>query len=46
MAHGSGGRDQEDRSSKPAWANSSRDPVLKKKALKKGRGELAEWLKV
>jgi hypothetical protein len=26
----SGGRDQEDRSSKPAQANSSRDPILKK----------------
>jgi hypothetical protein len=25
----SGGRDQEDRSSKTAWANSSRDPILK-----------------
>jgi hypothetical protein len=25
----SGGRDQEDRGSKPAWANSSRDPILK-----------------
>jgi hypothetical protein len=23
-----GGRDQEDHSSKPAWANSSRDPIL------------------
>jgi hypothetical protein len=26
----SGGRDQEDRGSKPAWANNSRDPILKK----------------
>jgi hypothetical protein len=26
----SGGRDQEDHSSKPAWANSSQDPILKK----------------
>jgi hypothetical protein len=25
----SGGRDQEDRSSKPAWANSSQDPISK-----------------
>jgi hypothetical protein len=24
----SGSRDQEDRGSKPAWANSSRDPIL------------------
>jgi hypothetical protein len=43
----SGGRDQEDRSSKPAWANSSREPVSKKKKkkpfTKKG---LVEWLKV
>jgi hypothetical protein len=27
----SGGRDQEDRGSKPAWANSSRDPISKKR---------------
>jgi hypothetical protein len=27
----SGGRDQEDRGSKPAWANSFRDPISKKK---------------
>jgi hypothetical protein len=26
----SGGRDQEDHGSKPAWANSSPDPILKK----------------
>jgi hypothetical protein len=26
----SGGRDQEDRSSKPVWANSSQDPISKK----------------
>jgi hypothetical protein len=25
-----GGRDYEDHSSKPAWANSSQDPILKK----------------
>jgi hypothetical protein len=39
----SGGRDQEDRGSKPAWANSSCDPSLKKNYFKKG---LVEWLKV
>jgi hypothetical protein len=27
----SGSRDQEDHSSKPAWANSPEDPILKKK---------------
>jgi hypothetical protein len=31
----SGGRDQEGCSSKPAWANSSRDPISKKKKQKK-----------
>jgi hypothetical protein len=31
----SGGRDQEHRSSKPAWANSSRDSILKKTHHKK-----------
>jgi hypothetical protein len=30
------GRDHEDRGSKPAWANSSRDPILKKPFTKKG----------
>jgi hypothetical protein len=39
----SGGRDQEDRGSKPAQANSSQDPNLKKTITKKG---LVEWLKV
>jgi hypothetical protein len=39
----SGGRDQEDRSLKPAWANSSRDPILKKLFTKIG---LVGWLKV
>jgi hypothetical protein len=39
----SGGRDQGDRGSKPAWVNSSRDNVLKKPFTKKG---LVEWLKV
>jgi hypothetical protein len=38
----SGGRDQEDCSSKPAWANNSRDPILKKTITKTG---LVEWLK-
>jgi hypothetical protein len=38
------GRDQEDYSSKPTQANSSRDHILKKKTItKKG---LVEWLKV
>jgi hypothetical protein len=31
----SGGRDQDDWSSKPAWANSLRDPILKKPITKK-----------
>jgi hypothetical protein len=31
----SGGRDQEDLGLKPAWANSSRDPILKKPITKK-----------
>jgi hypothetical protein len=34
----SGGRDQEDRGSKPAWANSLQDPILKKKSQKRGGG--------
>jgi hypothetical protein len=32
----SAGRDREDRGSKPAWANSSQDPILKKSIAKKG----------
>jgi hypothetical protein len=40
----SGGRDQEDHGLKPAWANSSQDPILKKKKIRK-KG-LVEWLKV
>jgi hypothetical protein len=32
----SGGSDQEDHSQKPAWANSSRDPILKNPFTKKG----------
>jgi hypothetical protein len=39
----SGGRDQEDCSSKPAQANSSTRPYLEKTHHKKG---LVEWLKV
>jgi hypothetical protein len=39
----SGGRDQGDHSSKPAWANSSTRPYLKKPFTKLG---LVEWLKV
>jgi hypothetical protein len=39
----SGGRDQEDESLKPAWANSSNRPYLKKTIHKKG---MVEWLKV
>jgi hypothetical protein len=32
----SGGRDQEDHDSKPAWAKSSQDPILKKPITKRG----------
>jgi hypothetical protein len=32
----SGGRDREDNGSKPAWANSSPDPILRKPIEKKG----------
>jgi hypothetical protein len=42
------GRDQEDRSSKPAWADSPRDPISKKKKKKKShthKKRLVEWLK-
>jgi hypothetical protein len=39
----SGGRGQEDCGSKPAWENSSRDPIFKKPFTKIG---LVEWLKV
>jgi hypothetical protein len=39
----SGGRDQEDRGSKPAQANNSARPCLEKILHKKG---LVEWLKV
>jgi hypothetical protein len=44
----SGGRDQEDHSSKPAQANSSRDLTLRKPITKKKKKKkrLVEWLKV
>jgi hypothetical protein len=38
----SGGRDQEECSSKPAQASTSRDPNLENTQIKKG---LIEWLK-
>jgi hypothetical protein len=41
----SGGRDQEDCGSKPAWANSSQDPILKTPITKMG-GRAGEWLRV
>jgi hypothetical protein len=34
----SGGRDQEDRGLKPAWANSSRDPISKIPLTKRAGG--------
>jgi hypothetical protein len=34
----SGGRDQEDRGSKPDWANSSRDPISKNPSQKRAGG--------
>jgi hypothetical protein len=39
----SGGRDQEDQDSKPAWPSSSERPYLEKKKSQKG---LVEYLKV
>jgi hypothetical protein len=43
----SGGRDQEDFGSKPAWANCSVRPYLKEKKKKKNHKKgLVEWLKV
>jgi hypothetical protein len=39
----SGGRDQEDCGLKPAWANSSQDPISKNTQHNKG---LVEWFKV
>jgi hypothetical protein len=41
----SGGRDQEDCSWKPTWANSSGEPSLKNHSQKK-KVRLVEWLKV
>jgi hypothetical protein len=41
----SGGRDQEDLSSKPAWSNSLWDPISKKKK-NHHKKVLVEWLKV
>jgi hypothetical protein len=38
----SGGRDQEDHGSKPAWANNWQDPISKKPFTKIG---LVDWLK-
>jgi hypothetical protein len=38
----SGGRDQEDCGSKPAWANSARDSILKKYPSQKRAGEVAQ----
>jgi hypothetical protein len=38
-----GGRDQGDHGLKPAWANSSQDPISKKPITKKG---LVEYVKV
>jgi hypothetical protein len=34
----SGGRDQEDQGSKPAWANSLQDPILKNPTQKRAGG--------
>jgi hypothetical protein len=41
------GRDQEDRSSKPAWANSSETLILKKKNEneKQHKKRVVKWLK-
>jgi hypothetical protein len=38
----SGGRDQEDDGSKPAWANSSQAPILKKNLSQKRAGGVAQ----
>jgi hypothetical protein len=42
----SGGRDKKDHSLKPAWANISQDPILKKPCTKKKKIGLVKWLKV
>jgi hypothetical protein len=49
MAHAynlsySGGRDQEDCSLKPTWANSSQDPISKKTHHKKRAGGVAQGI--
>jgi hypothetical protein len=38
----SGGRDEEDLSSRPAWANSSQDPILNKILHEKRAGGVAQ----
>jgi hypothetical protein len=38
----SGGRDKKDCGLKPAWANSSQDPISKKTHHKKGVGGMAQ----
>jgi hypothetical protein len=38
----SGGRDQEDHGWKPAWANHSQDPILKKTPSQKKASEVAQ----
>jgi hypothetical protein len=38
----SGGRDQEDQSSKPARANSLQDPISKKPIMRKGAAGVAQ----
>jgi hypothetical protein len=38
----SGGRDQEDQGSRPAWTNSSQDPILKKIHHKKRAGRVVQ----
>jgi hypothetical protein len=42
----SGGIDQENHGSKPAWANSSPDPISKTRITKSGEQGLVEWLKM
>jgi hypothetical protein len=37
-----GGRDQEDQSSKPAWANSSGDPISKNPSQKNRAGRVTQ----
>jgi hypothetical protein len=42
----SGGRDQEDVGSKPTWANSFEDPILKTLITQTQKKGLVEYLKV